>query len=148
MSTIANASNGHAIFVAPYVEVYINKEENTLLYKWIGPLKDEDALEGMNLITENIRKHSLRNMIADLSEFKGGSVNVAKWINDIWSEKLKAAGLQKLSVNEPVSSLGDFSNKLAQGAKTLSLLQIRKFTTLADAYNWFKSSTSQASASS
>lgn len=140
MSTNINATPGTAIFDAPYVEVYMNKEESTLVYKWIGHVKDEDALKGMNLITENIRKHSLKNMIADLNEFKGGSVNTAKWVNDVWSENLKAAGLKKLAVNVPVSVFGDFSNKLALGTKTVSLLEVNKFTTFADAYTWFKQS--------
>lgn len=138
MNTSVIAETGKAIFDAPYVVVYINKEESTLIYKWMGHIKDEDALKGMNLITENIRTHSLKNMIADITEFKGGSVNTAKWVNEVWSEQLQAAGLQKLAVNVPASAFGDFSNKLALGAKTVSLLKVSKFITFADAFAWFK----------
>ena len=138
MSTSFKANSGKAIFDAPYVEVHLNREESTLIYKWIGHIKDEDAMKGMNLITENIGKHSLKNMIADLSEFKGGSENTARWVNEVWSENLKAAGLQKLAVNVPANVFGDFSNKLALGTKAVSLLQVKKFTTYEDAFAWFR----------
>ena len=133
-----STATGKVVFDAPYLMVSINEEERAIIYKWIGHIKDEEAQKGMNLITDNIRRHSLKNMVADLNEFKGGSVNIAKWVNEVWSENLKAAGLEKLAVNVPVSAFGDFSNKLALGAKTVSLLKVNKFTSFSDAFAWFK----------
>lgn len=140
MSVSTTAATGKVIFEAPYLIVSVNEGEKAIIYKWKGHIKDEEATKGMNLITENIRKYSLKNMVADLNEFKGGSVNIAKWVNDVWSENLKAAGLEKLAVNVPESAFGDFSNKLALGAKTVSLLKVNKFTTITDAFTWFKQS--------
>lgn len=130
--------NGTLISEASYLKIWVNREENVLVYKWLGYLQDTDAKKGMNLITANISRHSFTCMLGDLSEFKGSSVTTARWVNEVWSEKLKEAGLEKVAVYLPQGPFGDFSNKLATGEKTLSLLQVKQFTTYEGAYNWFK----------
>lgn len=133
-------SNGTIIFESPYLKVSVNLEEGALIYKWIGHIQEADAKKGMNLITDNISKHSFTNMLADLSEFKGGSINIARWVNEVWSESLKEAGLQKLAINIPTGAFADFSHKISLGAKTVSLLEVNKVTSYEDAYSWFKQS--------
>ena len=70
-------------------------------------------------------------------KFKGGTVETAKWVGEVISEKMKAAGVEKVAVAIPESAFGEFSNRIALGEKFVSLLNVEKFTSAKDAYAWF-----------
>lgn len=121
-----------------YVEV--DQENSVLLYQWKGHILDDEAKEGFLQIIELIKEHEIQNLIADLFKFKGGTVETAKWVNDTYSELLKGAGIKKVATTIPESAFGEFSNRLALGAKTVTLLKVEKFTNTPDAYKWFSAS--------
>ncbi|MDJ1479020.1 MULTISPECIES: hypothetical protein [Xanthocytophaga] len=127
-------------YKAPHVEVVYNPTHQTVEYKWIGFVNDAKAKEGMQKITEAIIKYKAPFMIADLIEFKGGLPETAQYVNDIWSEDLKKAGLQKIALNLPESIFGEITNKKALGEKFVSLHTVEKFAaSFEQAYQWFKS---------
>lgn len=118
-----------------YVEV--DRANKVLLYQWKGHILNGEAKEGFSLIADLIKANEVGNLIADLFKFKGGTVETAKWVNDTYSDMLKNAGIKKVATTIPESAFGEFSNRLALGPKTVSLLEVEKFTSAQEAYDWF-----------
>ncbi len=121
----------------PKLNVEVDVSNSVLLYQWNGHILDDEARAGFNQIVDLVKKHQITNLIADLFKFKGAPVETAKWVNDVLTEKLKAAGVKKVAVTLPESAFGEFSNRIAMGEKGMSLFDIEKFTTAKDAYVWF-----------
>ena len=121
----------------PKLYVEVDASSSVLLYQWKGHILDDEAKAGFVQILDLIKKHRITNVIGDLFKFKGGTVETAKWVNDVLAEKLKAAGVKKVATTVPESAFGEFSNRIALGEKTVSLLQVEKFTSAKDAYAWF-----------
>lgn len=121
----------------PHLEVSYHPLHKTVEYKWIGFITALQAKSGMDQISAIIQQTKVRNLVADISQFKGGAVESAKYVNDVWSEQLKSIGITHVAVNVPENVFGNFSNQMALGEKTVSLLKVEKFTTLEDAYQWF-----------
>ncbi|MGB3777717.1 MAG: hypothetical protein WA960_05120 [Tunicatimonas sp.] len=118
-----------------YVEV--DASSSVLLYQWKGHILDDEAKAGFLQIIDLIKKNHITNVVADLFKFKGGTVETAKWVGEVISEKMKAAGVEKVAISLPESSFGEFSNRIALGEKFVSLLNVEKFTSAKDAYAWF-----------
>ena len=131
-------SKAHEVFKAHYIEVSYDEEKNIIIYKWLGRISDEDAKTGMLKILDIIKKTKSQNLVADLTAFLGGSVNIAKWVNDEWSQMIYDAGLRNVAVKLPESAFGGFSNTVALGLKFVSLMKVEKFVSLADAYSWIE----------
>ncbi len=121
----------------PHLEVSYHPDQKTVEYKWIGFITAQQAKSGMDQISAIIKQTRVRKLVADISQFKGGAVESAKYVNDTWSEQLKQIGITHVAVNVPENVFGDFSNRMALGEKTVSLLKVEKFTSLEDAYEWF-----------
>lgn len=121
----------------PKLYVEVDALNSVLLYQWKGHILDDEAKSGFLSILDLIQRHNIANVIADISKFKGGTVTTAKWVNDEYSEMLKEAGIQKVAVTVPESAFGEFSNRMALGEKTVTLLDVEKFTSSEDAYSWF-----------
>ena len=124
-------------FIAPYVEAKYNAQHQVVEYKWIGHVKDQEAYTAFEKILNLCKKHKAKNIIADVTAFQGGSVQAAKWSNDVWSQQLADAGIKKLAVNLPKSAFGEFSLKISLGEKFLAVMKVEKFTSLEQAYSWF-----------
>lgn len=127
-----------SFYKTSYIEVLYNSTHQAVEYKWIGFVNDEKSRDGMKKITEAIGKYKAPYLIADLWEFKGGVAETAKYVNDVWSEELKKAGVKKIALNLPDSIFGEISNKKAVGEKFVKLHTVEKFTSLEQAYEWFK----------
>lgn len=121
----------------PKLYVEVDQANSVLLYQWKGHILDGEAKDGFLQIVDLIKKNRISNLIADLFKFKGGTVETAKWVNDTYSSMLKDAGIKKVATTIPESAFGEFSNRLALGAKTVTLLEVEKFTNTQDAYDWF-----------
>ena len=118
-----------------YVEV--DTSNSVLLYQWKGHILDDEAKAGFLQIIDLIKKNRITNVVADLFKFKGGTVETAKWVGEVISEKMKAAGVEKVAITVPESAFGEFSNRIVLGEKFVSLLNVEKFTNDKDAYAWF-----------
>jgi hypothetical protein len=136
MTTILNNVQVAINTAKLYVEV--DASSSVLLYQWKGHILDDEAKAGFTQILDLIKKNHVTNVVADLFKFKGGTVETAKWVNDVLAEKLKTAGVKKVATTVPESAFGEFSNRIALGEKTVSLLQVEKFTSAKDAYAWFR----------
>lgn len=77
-----------------------------------------------------------RNLIADLSEFKGAHMNLAKYVNHIWSKQLAQTGIRRVAMTLPVSKFGAFSNRIASGPEVQANLITKEFESLDDAVRW------------
>src|SRR5688500_9024554 len=86
-------------FVAPYIEAKYNAQHQVVEYKWIGHVKDQDAHIAFEKILNLCKNHKAKYIIADVTAFQGGSVQAAKWSNDVWSVQLAEAGVKKIAVN-------------------------------------------------
>jgi len=123
-------------FKSPYLEIVYNGAQKTVEYKWIGFVNDEKSREGMKKITEAIVKYKAPYLIADLHEFKGGTPETAKYVQEVWIEDLKKAGIQKVALNVPESIFGEISNKKALREKATEYFKIEKFINFTNAYDW------------
>ncbi len=121
----------------PKLYVEIDASSKVLLYQWKGHILDDEAKAGFLQIIDLIERNRITNVVADLFKFKGGTVETAKWVGEVISEKMKAAGVEKVAVAIPESAFGEFSNRIALGEKFASLLNVEKFTSAKDAYAWF-----------
>ncbi|MEM9834758.1 MAG: STAS/SEC14 domain-containing protein [Bacteroidota bacterium] len=121
----------------PKLYAEIDAEKSVLMYQWKGHILDEEAEKGFLNLLALIKKHRIANVVADVSKFKGGTVKTAKWVNDHYSEMLRDAKVQKIAVIVPESAFGQFSNMVALGEKTVTLLDVEKFTNIESAYIWF-----------
>ena len=135
MTTILRESL--AVIDTPKLYVEVDRLNKVLLYQWKGHILDGEARKGFVEIVDLIKKNNVVNLIADLFKFKGGTVETAKWVNDQYSLMLKDAGIKKVATTIPESAFGEFSNRIALGDKTVTLLKVEKFTSTEDAYNWF-----------
>src|SRR5687768_6610877 len=127
MSLLTKENSSTTKFKTSYIEVNYNEKRKIVEYKWIGRISDGDAKTGMAKLLDIIKTTKSKNLLADITSFQGGSVETAKWVNDIWSKQLVEAGLKNVAVNVPLSAFGEFSNKLALGEKFVSLLKVEKF---------------------
>ena len=121
----------------PKLYAEIDSDKNVLMYQWKGHILDEEAKKGFSDILDLAKKHQITEIIADISQFKGGTVKTAKWVDEHYSDMLKEGGVEKIAVIVPESACGEFSNSVALGEKFVSLLQVEKFTSSASAYAWF-----------
>jgi hypothetical protein len=117
--------------------VAYNAVQKTVEYKWIGFISAQQAKAGMDQINAIIKETRASNLLADVSQFKGGAVESAKYVNEVWCEQLKRLGITHVAVNVPESAFGDFSNRMALGERTVTLLKVEKFVSHEDAYKWF-----------
>ena len=122
----------------PKLYAEVDQTKNVLLYRWKGHILDDEATDGFSELLAIIKKRGINNVIADISQFKGGTVKIAKWVNEEYSEMLKSANVQKMAIIVPESAFGEFSNTVALGQKFVSLIQVEKFSALQDAHNWFE----------
>lgn len=128
--------NSVIIFKCDYLEVRHNAEHTTVEYKWIGFVNDEKSRAGMTKITEAIVKYKTPYLLADLWEFKGGTPETAKYVQEVWIEDIKKAGVKKIALNVPESIFGEISSQKALGDKGSKYFQMEKFTTYEQVYNW------------
>jgi hypothetical protein len=122
----------------PKLYVEIDTSSKVLLYQWKGHILDDEARAGFTQIVELVKKNRITNVVADLFKFKGATVETAKWVGEVISEKMKSAGVEKVAVTVPESAFGEFSNRIVLGEKFVSLLNVEKFTNAKDAYAWFE----------
>jgi hypothetical protein len=125
-------------FKAPYVEVLYNPIDKIVEYKWIGFIKEDDARVGLQKILETIRDKKAIHLLADIKEFKGGTVETAKWVNETWSDQLVQAGLKNVAITVPENIFGEFSNKVALGEKFVKSFKVEKFASAVQARSWLK----------
>ncbi|WKN30797.1 STAS/SEC14 domain-containing protein [Porifericola rhodea] len=125
-------------YKAAYLEITHDEQKNVVFYKWIGRISDEDARKGMDQILDVIKSTQSVDLVADLTAFTGGSVEIAKWVNEHWSDMLVAAGLKNVAVKLPESAFGGFSNTVALGPKFVSLINVEKFVSNEDVYAWIE----------
>lgn len=122
---------------APKLYIEVDPFKSILFYQWKGHILDSEAKAGFAQILDLIKKHRVTNLVADLFKFKGGTVETAKWANDVLSERLRDAGIKKVAVTVPESAFGEFSSRIALGEKFVSVLPVEKFTNAKDARAWF-----------
>lgn len=122
----------------PKLYVEVDQTNKVLFYQWKGHIPDDEAKAGFEKVLNLVKTYKIIYIVADLFEFKGGTVATARWVNDKYSVMLKEAGVQKVATTVPESSLGEFSNRIALGEKLVSLLEVEIFTSIQKAYKWFK----------
>jgi hypothetical protein len=126
-------------FKTSYIEVTYNRIEKIVEYKWIGFIKEDDAKVGLQKILETIRDKKAIHLLAEIKEFKGGTVETAKWVNEVWSEQLVMAGLKNVALTVPENIFGEFSNKVALGEKFVKSFKVEEFASAVQARAWLKS---------
>ena len=126
-------------FKTSFIEVKYNSVDRVVEYKWIGFVNEADAKTGLIKILETIKQNKVKHLIADIKEFRGGTVETAKWVNDVWSDQLVQAGLRNVAITVPENIFGEFSNKVALGEKFVQKLKVEKFSSVAQARVWLKS---------
>ncbi|MEM9676405.1 MAG: hypothetical protein AAF992_27685 [Bacteroidota bacterium] len=122
----------------PKLQVRVDALNSVLSYQWKEPILDDEVTTGFLAILNLIERHSIANVIADLSAFEEGTVTTDRWINDNYCETLKEVGIRKMAVIVPENAFNEFSNRMVLSEKVVSLLNAKKFTSKEDAHIWFQ----------
>lgn len=125
-------------FIEPYLEARVDNELKAIVYKWKGYIRDEEAMTGMRRLLDMVKQSKAVNLLADLTAFAGGSVEMAKWIDRIWSAQLKEAGVKNLAIILPISSVGEYTNTLALGPHAAQNLNSKLFDSEQKAAEWLR----------
>lgn len=110
----------------------------TLFYKLSGYIEEPEADTLFTRVLEEIEKTKVLKLVADLTDFKGGSLILAKYMNQVWIQKLANAGIIRIAFTKPRSRFGQFTNKIATEGNVNTLLQFKEFKDLNAAFNWIE----------
>lgn len=105
-------------------------------YELKGYLTEEEARVFFDNILMYAEQTNSKNLIADLSHFKGAHMNHAKYVNHVWSKQLAEIGIKRVAIKLPVSNFGAFANKIAAGPEVHAHLITREFATMDEAVRW------------
>lgn len=105
-------------------------------YQLKGYLTEEEARLFFEKILLYAEQTQSSNLIADLSEFKGAHMNLAKYVDQVWSKQLARTGIRRVAMNHPTSKFGAFANKIAAGPEVQAKLITKEFESLDDAVKW------------
>lgn len=105
-------------------------------YELKGYLTEEEARLFFDKILAYAKQTNSKNLVADLSEFKGAHMNLAKHVNQVWGRQLAEVGVKRVATKLPVSKFGAFANKIAAGPEIHAHLITREFDSLDEAVRW------------
>lgn len=124
------------LFETSYFTIQHIPSCKAIQYQLKGYLTESEARDFFEKILSYTIETKSNNLIADLSDFKGSHMNLAKYIDQVWSKQLSRAGIKRVARNHPTSKFGAFSNKIASGPGVQANLIIKEFETLDDAVKW------------
>lgn len=122
----------------PYLKIHHDHQKNIVIYQWFGKVNDKDSKSGVHTIVDIIKKKKTKSTVADLTDFRGGTVETAKWINEVGNRMLADAGVECMALKIPESAFGEFSITLALGSQFPSPFTVEKFTSWDDIYRWIE----------
>lgn len=105
-------------------------------YQLKGYLTEEMAMDFFKKILYYAEETQSKNLIADLSEFKGAHINLAKYVDKVWGKQLAKAGVKRVAIKPPASKFGAFSNKIAAGPGVHTYLITKEFDSIDEAVRW------------
>lgn len=108
----------------------------TICYQLKGYLEEDDAREFLEKVLFYIQKTQSQNLIAELSDYKGTHMDLAKYLGQVWSHKLTRFGVKRIAINVPKSKFGAFSNKISTISQGQTDLTYKDFNNLDDALAW------------
>lgn len=101
-------------------------------------MEEPDAMDFFEKMLKALEQTRVRFIIADLTDFKGCHLNLAKYANEVWIPKVADKGVTHFAMNTPTSEFGAFTTKIAAGPIAQSLVTFRVFNDLNKAFPWFK----------
>lgn len=138
MSNIDKGSEKNILYETPYLLIAHFPDFDTLYYKLTGYVEEEEAKDFFEKALHFISQTDSSSLLADLTDFKGGSQNLASYVNQVFSQKLSDAGIERLGMNRPKSVFGEFNNKLAAGSSARKFLKVKEYTQLEEALQWIE----------
>lgn len=136
MDYISKINTYPTLYQDPFLLIKHVPEQETLFYKLSGYLEEPEGNIFFRKVLEEIEATKARKLVADLAEFKGGSITLAKYIDQVWTYKLANAGVIRIAFTNPRSKFGKFTNKVATGSQANMLLELRGFKNLNAAFDW------------
>lgn len=128
--------NSTTLYTSPYCQIEHIPLCNTIYYALKGYLQEDEALDFFGTVLYFIEKKQSQNLIAELSEFKGTHMNMAKYANQLWSQKLARYGIRRVAIIVPKSKFGAFCSKISAGREAHSYLSFMEFNNLQDSLTW------------
>jgi hypothetical protein len=128
--------NSTVLYTSPYCQIEHIPFCKTIYYTLKGYLQEDEALDFFETVLYFIEKKQSQNLVAELSEFKGTHMNMAKYANQLWSQKLARYGIRRVAIILPKSKFGEFCSKIAAGREAHTYLSFREFNHLQDSLTW------------
>lgn len=124
------------LFDASYLTVQHVPSCKAIHYELKGYLTEEEAMSFFEKILHFAEETQSKNLIADLSVFKGAHMNLAKYVDQVWSKQLAHKGIRRVATKPPFSKFGAFADKIAAGPGATSNLITKYFESMDDAVKW------------
>lgn len=122
----------------PYVEIFMDLDNNIIVAKWIGFLKIDQVKKGCSFMTSYIKQHGLKGHLSDHRQLKVLSAEVQDYLTKVWFAEVEAVGLRRVGaiVAEDIFAKAtvDKVNNLAQ----IGNLQILMFGSESECVKWIK----------
>jgi hypothetical protein len=119
-----------------FVEIYLEKERNIIVAKWIGFLKPDQVRKGCSFMTRYIKDHRLTKHLSDHRQLKVLSKDVQDYLTMEWFPEVEKIGLTKVGavVAEDVFAAATVSKVNKEG--TMGNLKINMFNSEGECVNW------------
>lgn len=138
MDSISNIKNAKILYQTSYLTIAHTQAPETIVYKLSGYLDKPNAEDFFEKILKAIDETAVRFIVADLTDFKGSNLNLAKYANEVWIPKVAGKGITHVAMNTPKSEFGAFISKIAAGQKAQGLILFKHYKDLQDAFTWIK----------
>ncbi|MCC5919043.1 MAG: hypothetical protein LAT68_13320 [Cyclobacteriaceae bacterium] len=96
-----------------FLEVYINEHHasgrSVVYFKWYGLLLDQEAMKGMDEITDLVKEVKATDLVTNFDDYKGSSIKISQYMRSTWTDDLYQAGIKRVYRNEAKGAFEQFS---------------------------------------
>ena len=121
-----------------YVEIFLDKETNIIVAKWIGFLKIDQVKAGCSFLTSYVRTNRIKGHLSDHRGLKVLSAEVQDYLTKTWFAEVEGVGLRRVGA---IVSDDVFAKATVDRVNTLAKvgnLQILMFSSEKDCIEWLK----------
>jgi hypothetical protein len=128
--------NNQSLLKESYVEIFVEKDRNVIVAKWIGFLKPDQVRKGCSFMTRYIKDNKLKSHLSDHRQLKVLSKEVQEYLTMEWFPEVERCGLTKVGavVAEDVFAAATVNKVNKEGA--VGNLKINMFNSENDCRTW------------
>jgi hypothetical protein len=135
---MSSHSAAHHLLNESFVEIYFDKEANTIVASWKGFLTVEQVKTGCSFLTDYIIKHKLSSHLSDHTGLRILSKDVQEYLTGTWFNEVEKAGIRKIAVKIAADVFTQATVQTVNTKQQYGAMAIETFRSTADALNWLK----------